>query len=261
MTSGQHQFERRGFLSRRSCAAIAGVVGAAGNVARICRAVRRSGTSRALWLLRYVEDVLGGHESSARRLPVDAFRRPLPWYTYPAIEFLEQLDFSGCSVFEYGSGNGSKYWSQRARTVTSVESDPRWHESGARELAANQSLLLEEDKTEYVSALHRAGSDFDIIVIDGAYRYNCAIEAVKRLKDGGLIVLDNSDWFPNTAKVLREDGFTQVDFAGAGPINSYAWCTSMYFKCHLSIPRKDDQAAVRVLGGLVQQAEQDRLVT
>ncbi|MHB8835454.1 MAG: O-methyltransferase [Candidatus Methylomirabilia bacterium] len=248
-------------MSGRPRGAIARAVNAARNAARICRAVRRSGTGRAVWLLGYVEDVLGGHESSVRRLPVDALGCPLPWYTYPAIEYLAQLDFSGCSVFEYGSGNGSKYWSRRARTVVSVEADPRWHETGARELAANQRLLLKEDKVGYVGALHSAGGDFDIIVIDGAYRYDCATEAPKRLRDGGLIVLDNSDWFPNTARVLRQDGFTQVDFAGVGPINAYAWCTSMYFKRHLSVPRKDDQSAVRVLGGLVQQAEQDRPVS
>jgi len=260
MTTSQPESGRVGFLPRRLRAVVAGVAGAAGDVVRLGSAVRRSGTDRALWLLRYAEDLLGGQASAASRLPVDASRRPLPWYTYPAIEYLEQLDFSACDVFEYGSGNGSKYWSRRARTVTSVEADPRWYESGARELAANQQLLLREEKAGYVNALHRAGTNFEIIVIDGAYRYNCAIEAVKRLKDGGLIVLDNSDWFPNTAKVLRDAGYTQVDFAGVGPVNAYAWCTSMYFQSRLAVSRKDDQVVIRVLGGLVQQGENDRLV-
>lgn len=31
----------------------------------------------------------------------------VPWYTYPAIEYLSHLDLSGFRVFEYGSGNST----------------------------------------------------------------------------------------------------------------------------------------------------------
>src|SRR3954471_19133862 len=33
---------------------------------------------------------------------LDAAERPIPWYTYPAVEYLKQLDFSRARVFEYG---------------------------------------------------------------------------------------------------------------------------------------------------------------
>lgn len=33
----------------------------------------------------------------------DAAGNWLPWYTYPAIEYLKQLDFSQKTVFEYGA--------------------------------------------------------------------------------------------------------------------------------------------------------------
>lgn len=35
---------------------------------------------------------------------IDREGNPIPWYTYPAIEFLNSLDFSNKSVFEYGGG-------------------------------------------------------------------------------------------------------------------------------------------------------------
>ena len=144
--------------------------------------------------------------------------------------------------------------------MISVESDPNWYESQMSAISSNQKMLLITDKTEYVDALHLTDCYFDAIVIDGMYRFNCAIEAVKRIKSGGLIILDNSDWFPKTAKFLRGAGFNQVDFIGVGPINSYAWCTSLFFQEQLAVPRRCDQEVVEVQGGLAQVSGEDRLV-
>lgn len=41
---------------------------------------------------------------------VDKDGNPIPWYTYPAIEFLNSLDFSSKNVFEYGTGNSTLWW-------------------------------------------------------------------------------------------------------------------------------------------------------
>jgi hypothetical protein len=51
-------------------------------------------------------------------------------------------------------------------------------------------------------------------------------------------ILDNADWFPNTAKLIRTAGFVQVDFIGAGPVNSYTWCTSIFFPALRDCPWK-----------------------
>ena len=229
-------------------------------VKKLGQTVRRSGLKRALWDLNYIEDTLGGHESFECKLPVDKHKCPLPWYTYPAIEYLQQYDFSNCDIFEFGSGNGSKFWSIRAHKITSVEFDPHWYERGIQELFSTQTLLLRTEKKEYVNTIHHNDSLYDVIVIDGEYRYNCTFEALKRIKGGGIIILDNADWFPNTAKLLRDDGFTQVDFIGAGPINSYAWCTSVFFKIEINIPRIATNNAIRVLDGLVQVCDDDRSI-
>lgn len=260
MTTGYYKCRLFSSLFGRARSRLSQIIDTSRKAKQLYQTIRRSGSNRALWVLNYIEGVLGGHESSECKRPVDRSRRPLPWYTYPAIEYLQQFDFSKCAIFEYGSGNSSKYWSQRAQTVISVESDPNWYESGIQDLSSNQKLLLMTEKTEYVDALHLNDCYFDAIVIDGVHRFNCAIEAVKRIRSGGLILLDNSDWFPNTAKFLRGAGFNQVDFIGAGPINSYAWCTSLFFQEQLAVPRRYDQEVVEVQGGLVQVAEEDRLV-
>ena len=69
-----------------------------------------------------------GHLKTVRLgRPVERNGDPLPWYTYPAIEYLQQLDFSDADVFEYGSGNSTLFWNRAAQTVTAVEDDEAWY--------------------------------------------------------------------------------------------------------------------------------------
>lgn len=236
------------------------VIREAKSTRRIVGVVRQSGLERALWILTYIEETLGGYESYKCKLPVDRCKHPLPWYTYPAIEFLQQYDFSTSDVWEFGSGNGSKFWAVRARTVTSLESDPQWYKRGIQELSSNQILLLRPEEEKYVNAIHELNKMYDVIVIDGKYRYNCAVEALKRIKNGGMIILDNSDWFPNTAKLFRQAGFIQIDFIGPGPVNSYAWCTSIFFRGEFKFRRRSESSGTKVLGGITQVSDEDRLL-
>jgi hypothetical protein len=43
--------------------------------------------------------------------PVDRSEKPIPWFTYGAIEYLKRLDCRGWRVFEFGTGNSTIYWS------------------------------------------------------------------------------------------------------------------------------------------------------
>jgi precorrin-6B methylase 2 len=168
---------------------------------------------------------------------VDGNGRPLPWYTYPAIEFLESLDFSRCDVFEFGAGNSSLYWAARARTVTSVEDDPRWHGRVVARAARNQTTWLRPDEAAYVAAVAQSESGYDVIVIDGNHRIGCTRAAIDCLRPGGMIVLDNSDREieRSCSLILRDAQFIQIDFSGFGPMNGYCWSTSIFFKRDFSL--------------------------
>jgi len=70
---------------------------------------------------------------------------------------------------------------------------------------------------------------FDIVVIDAAAnRYQLAKNALKVLRAGGFVILDNSDWFPNAARVLRESDLIQVDFHDFRPLHHYRCTTSLF---------------------------------
>ncbi|HAJ60076.1 MAG TPA: hypothetical protein DCP31_13105, partial [Cyanobacteria bacterium UBA8543] len=78
------------------------------------------------------------------------------------------------------------------------------------------------------TSISKKNQKYDLIIIDGEDRLACAQMAVQCLEKGGLIILDNSDWYPDTSKFLRESGLIQVDFTGMGPINYYTWTTSLF---------------------------------
>ncbi len=184
---------------------------------------------------------------------VDAEEAPIPWITYPAIFQLQQYDYTLCDIFEWGMGYSTIFWALRSRSVTSIEHDKEWFEYVEKEGLENVDLNLLE-LSDYPEFIHRTNNYYDVIVIDGyihkKMRYQCALNSVERLKKGGFILLDNSDWLPNTCKYLRDEGFMQIDFAGVGPINDYPWCTSIFHRGEISIPRIKHNSPGFLLGGI-----------
>lgn len=200
------------------------------NIVRLLWMSYRIGFDKMMSLVNLVENEYGHQQSVQLGKPVDASLNPIPWYTYPAIEYLKQFDFVDKNIFEYGSGNSSIFWSLLAKSVTSVEIDPQWFEIISKSKSENLSIHLKEEQFEYVNFIGNDDKLYDLIVIDGAYRYECAKAAVKYISDDGLIILDNSERYPKLCSELRSHDLLQVDFFGLGPINYYTWTTSLFFQ-------------------------------
>lgn len=160
--------------------------------------------------------------------PRDANGAWIPMFTYPCVEYISQFDIRDKRVFEWGAGASTMYWMARARSVVSVENDPEWYERMLRAKADNVELILDRGDG-YPGQLLRREGQFDIIVIDGAgYRYDCAAIAPGKLAPGGMIVLDNADWHPESAARLKASGLIQVDFSGFKVNESHASTTSLF---------------------------------
>lgn len=201
---------------------------------------------QCLWIL---ETSLGHQASSLTGKPVDATGQPLPWYTYPAIEHLSALDFRRCSVLEWGCGNSTLFWAARAKSVLSIDDDPKWHEEMKRQAPANATLALHTEADAYVAAGAEAGP-FDVVIIDGRHRRRCAERVAGLINPGGMLVLDNADRHPITTKILRDLGLIQVDFNGFGPINGYTWTTSLFLSRDCAIDRLHPAEPPRPIGGM-----------
>ena len=171
--------------------------------------------------------------------PVDRNGKPLPWITYPAIDFLSQFDYSRASVFEWGSGFSTLWWAERCREIVSVETNVDWVPYIRPMLPNNVKLLT----PEFNELLEAAAIDcdqrfYDVIVVDnnGPFRPACAEKAISHLADGGVLIVDNSDQCLVTTALLRSAGFCQIDFTGFAPANSYAQTTSLFFRNRIALP-------------------------
>jgi hypothetical protein len=159
---------------------------------------------------------------------LDGDGRPIPWYTYPAIEYLSHIDFSALKVLEYGSGNSTIWWATRCTRLTSVENNLEWHTKIQAEVGGlkNVTYLLEPDEQRYVQQC--GVSDADIVIIDGEHRAQCADWFMSCDRHTVMLIFDNADWYPKTIAKLQSLGWVQVDFHGFGPINEYTWTTSIF---------------------------------
>lgn len=225
----------------------------------IMRKMRRP-TDRAASRMLHVLDGEFGHGETRRQAEcIDRDGLPIPWYTYPVIEYLSQLDHSTSDVFEFGSGNSTLFWGRRARSVVSVENDRGWHQQvAARVDGLPVELRLVELLDDYPATIEAFDGPFDVIVVDGRRRYSCARRAVAKLRAGGLVVLDNADWYPNTAAMLRDAGLIQVDMAGFGPINAYTWTTSLFLHRAFEPRPLADRLPTSPVGGLPDSSDDDR---
>lgn len=169
--------------------------------------------------------------SISQNTPIDNLNNPTPWFTYSAIHFLNSIDLKGKRVFEYGSGFSTLYFRNRLADVTSVEDNLFWKDKieGMSKGAARSQILFKEGN-DYVRAPLNFRHKFDLIVVDGSFREECAKVAIRALSNNGMIILDNSDGYVAESNLLRKSGFVQIPFLGPGPMSAVLWETSLFIK-------------------------------
>lgn len=175
----------------------------------------------------------GWVRSQVEDAPLNASGESLPWFTYGAIEFLNQVVKPTDCVFEYGAGFSTLWWQDKVNRVYSVEHDQAWCERLRKKLQPNVSLfnveidqpispdnmahlapffkrqrrtdwpydpekiirrgLADERFLAYAHHILDLGDLFDFIVIDGMARRLCTFLAVNYVKPTGFIIFDNSN--------------------------------------------------------------------
>jgi predicted O-methyltransferase YrrM len=145
---------------------------------------------------------------------------------FPATELLARNLKSGARVFEYGSGGSTIYFARTAREVVSVEHEPLWYQRVEAEIARRgltnvdyklcepevdpsfdhgkiadpQAYFSADDKSaghsfkKYVRIIESYPDGyFDLVVVDGRARPSCLMHALKKVKRGGILLLDQSE--------------------------------------------------------------------
>ena len=157
-----------------------------------------------------------------------------------AVEWLHPRITSDMRVFEWGAGGSTLFFAARAASVTTIEHDAEWFSHVERALrkhaATNVTLRLSppvpvpvvpemyrSTDPRYVDLSFEAYARtieafpqecFDVVVVDGRARPGCMKHAVRRVRPGGCLVLDNSDRDVYNAGRPFVAGWTEFVFAG-----------------------------------------------
>jgi hypothetical protein len=179
---------------------------------------------------------IGYPQSAIRMRSVSRHGVPLPWYSYPCIEFLAQLSFSGRRVLEFGGGQSSAWWGARAESVFTIECEVEWAERIKSFSPRNVRVAVVEytsgaECVAGASAALRGQEAFDLVIIDGMMRLDVIPLAKEMLAPAGAIICDNAtslgcEYWP----ILAGSGFSRVDFHGVAPGVIHPDCTSIYFR-------------------------------
>jgi predicted O-methyltransferase YrrM len=157
-------------------------------------------------------------------------RRPQdPWLTPEAVSLLEGLMRSGDKGLEWGAGRSTPWLAARMGHLISVEHNPQWAARvkgmlGVRGLEEKATLILAEDgsfereNSRYVQvAASLADGSLDFCLVDGMARDHCALAVLGKLKSGGLLVIDNINWYLPRERPSRAPDSRSLDQGPASP--------------------------------------------
>ena len=173
-----------------------------------------------------------GHDRSlAAGRPLNAVGAPLPAITYPALEFLRQLDLSTASVLALGAADSLAFWCRAARRVTARLDDAATR-AAAASLGLDNLALAEPGAPADAEGADAEGagasSTYDIVLIDGGDHAAAAIDALNRLAWGGMVVLHRAERHPAAAHHLRKGDLIEIDFTGFAPLERRPVTTAIF---------------------------------
>lgn len=127
-----------------------------------------------------------------------------PWLTARAIALLDTMIKPDDIGLEFGSGRSTLWLSKRCKQLTSVEDNKEWFnivegqikQQGNVDYFFKSSEAASQKESDYFKIIETfEDNSIDFSLVDGSHRCILARTSIKKLKPGGLLILDNSNWF------------------------------------------------------------------
>ena len=181
--------------------------------------------------------------------PLDTSNNSIPWLTYPFLEFIESRLTKDMHVFEYGSGNSTKWFAERVGRVSSIEHDEGWFDLVKSSMPGNVDLRLQtfpeemefyeraflplDRPSDYAKRIDQYDQKFDLIVVDGIDRNNSMAIGEAYLSDRGVMIadnLENESHFKPSVDFMLDKGYKFLPFWGLSPCEAHKTCTGIFYK-------------------------------
>ena len=164
---------------------------------------------------------------------------PIPWWTYGSIQFIDQIVTTKSRILEIGGGNSSLYWMERGNHLVTLETDSKWinmltHDERFDVEKHKIIHIPKEDLKLIVNELEN--EFFDVVINDGSGdRASIGEYLATKVQEDGIIIWDNSERETDKKAIehLKLNGWKALEFYGLGPINAYAWQTSILYRADI----------------------------
>ena len=124
-----------------------------------------------------------------------------PWLTADAVRWLDRWLRPQHEGLEWGCGRSTIWFARRVAGLTSAESDADWYTRVQERLAdaglaEHISIRLTQHEAAYVG-ISEGIEVVDFALVDGiaSIRAECALSCIEKIRAGGIIIVDNVNWF------------------------------------------------------------------
>lgn len=175
---------------------------------------------------------------SAKRYPF--LDRPVPRLVVEAITFLSTILTPGMRVLEIGGGNSTLWFLQQNVNLLTIEHLSGWadliqhHINSHADIYQNKQFKLEIEHGEDAISLIQNLPDrsFDVVLVDSMNRYisrnQCVQASRSKVREGGWLILDNSDFPEHWGGVDLMQDRERIRFVGYQPIGLNVSQTSFW---------------------------------
>jgi predicted O-methyltransferase YrrM len=153
------------------------------------------------WTPRYIR--ARAHQAVYQRAHPDA-----PWLTPEAIRLLDSMLRPSDTGAEFGSGRSTLWLARRCAHLISAEHDEAWHVRVSGALADKGITHVDYqchprdepdatgDRSAYAQVARLLGDEsIDFALVDGLYRDYVTLFLLPKIRPGGMLVIDNVNWF------------------------------------------------------------------
>jgi len=153
------------------------------------------------WTVKYVISRIGVFY-------YEATKPDHPWLTRSANNILDSYLTKSDVGLEFGSGRSTVWFAKHIAHLTSVEHDESWGvivrqllqktkcTNVEYHLLSTEAKDNEETNSPYVSVIDTFDDvSLDFCLVDGLQREFCALRVLEKIRPGGLLVIDNVNWF------------------------------------------------------------------
>jgi hypothetical protein len=177
----------------------------------------------------------GWFRSFSAKRSVDAEGRPIPWWSYGVIDFVDERLAKTMSVLEFGSGGSTVWLAARVSEVVTVENDPEWAAIVKSFIPGNVHLIELPIPGQLVANDIPAPTSrhYQLLIVDAlANRIDCAKAGLPFLTEDGVVLWDNTDGpdWPEINGLMAARGFKEISFSGIPPQEVSLSRTTIFYK-------------------------------